>query len=247
MQMNCSRDGVSNLTLQRKIMTLSAVIWDLDGTIIDSAPDLAGTLNTLLQAHRRPPLSEADVRGMIGNGVARLIERGFAESRAIESEDELRHLVAQFMSDYNARATVLTRIYPGARVALREFLNAGILQAICTNKPEAISRTILKDLDLDQYFEIVVGGDTLEHRKPHPLPLRSCLQALGANTESALMIGDSAVDVATARALSMTVGIVTHGYARQPVETLGADFLISDLARLSTQVDQMLRISQASA
>jgi phosphoglycolate phosphatase len=142
----------------------------------------------------------------------------------------------EFMSIYCARATQLTRTYPGVRHALTAFRDAGVPQAVCTNKPEAVSRTILEDLGLGEFFEIVIGGDTLEHRKPHPLPLQYCLDALDANASASLLVGDSPVDVATARAVELTVGIVDHGYARQPVETLGADFLINDLAGLPETV-----------
>jgi phosphoglycolate phosphatase len=169
---------------------------------------------------------------MIGNGVAKLIERGFAESGTQVGEMEMQSLQPEFMSIYCARATQLSRLYPGAERAIQAFHESGVAQAVCTNKPELVSRAILDDMNLAQYFEIVVGGDTLEHRKPHPSPLQSCLDVLGSNVDSALMIGDSAVDVETAQALGMMVGVVTHGYARQPVETLGANFLISNLATL---------------
>ena len=210
----------------------AAIVWDLDGTIIDSAPDLAAALNSLLAEHGKAPISEAKVRQMIGNGVAKLIERGFAENAVLVGTTELQSLQPRFMSIYTPRASRLSMLYPGAESAIQVFHDAGVAQAICTNKPESVSREILNDMNLAQYFEFVVGGDSLEHRKPHPLPLQACLNALGTHVESSLMIGDSAVDVDTARAVGMTVGLVTHGYARQSVETLGADFLISDLATL---------------
>lgn len=210
----------------------AAIVWDLDGTLIDSAPDIAGALNTLLQEHERLPLEVASVRRMIGNGVPKLIERGFEASGRELQEDEPRELVPRFMAIYSKRATQLTRPYAGARIALQVFQDAGVSQAICTNKPEAISRKILQDLNLDKYFKIVVGGDTFERCKPHPLPLQSCLDALGSSIDGTVMIGDSVVDVATARAVGINIGIVTHGYSRQPVDTLNADFLITDLATL---------------
>ena len=224
----------------------AAIVWDLDGTIIDSAPDLGGALNTLLQNHGKPPVDETRVRSMIGNGVAKLIERGFAESDSRVGEIELQSLQPEFMSIYCARATQLSRLYPGAESAIKAFHESGVAQAVCTNKPESVSRAILEDMNLAQYFEIVVGGDTLEQRKPHPLPLRSCLDVLGSDVDSTLMIGDSAVDVETAKAIGMMVGIVTHGYARQPVETLGADFLISNLATLPDELDLETQTERAA-
>ncbi len=245
MPMHCSPDGAKSLMLRHKadamVSSPAAIVWDLDGTIVDSAPDIAGALNTLLQNHGKPTISDTNVRNMIGNGVVKLIERGFAESGSIVGATELRSLQPEFMAIYAARATRLSQVYPGARNALQAFQNSGVLQVVCTNKPEDISCSILSDLNLDQYFEFVIGGDTLAHRKPHPLPLQSCLDLLGTNVDSTLMIGDSAIDVETARAVGMMVGLVTHGYAHHPVETLGADFLIPDLATLPKDVVQQGR------
>ena len=241
MRMPCTPDGVKSSMSPRNLHGKSgsypaAIVWDLDGTIVDSAPDLAAALNSLLAEHGKEPICEANVRQMIGNGVAKLIERGFAENGVIVGTTELQALQPRFMSIYTPRASQLSVLYPGAESAIQAFHDAGVAQAICTNKPESVSREILNDMNLAQYFELVVGGDSLQHRKPHPLPLQACLSALGTNVESTLMIGDSAVDIDIARAVGMTVGLVTHGYARQPVETLGADFLISDLATLPDEL-----------
>jgi phosphoglycolate phosphatase len=211
---------------------LDAIVWDLDGTLIDSAPDLAAALNTLLQEYSLPALPVTAVRKMIGNGVAKLIERGFHAHGKILVAAQMKSLLPQFMKIYSSCATELTRLYPGARDALQEFRDKGFRQAMCTNKPERVSRLILDELALSEFFEIVVGGDTTPHKKPHALPLQMCLDALRTERCRCLLIGDSAVDVATARAAGIAVGIVTHGYARTPVSTLGADFLISDLSSL---------------
>jgi len=241
MRMPCTPDGVKSSMSRRNLHGKSgsypaAVVWDLDGTIIDSAPDLAAALNSLLEEHGKTPICEAKVRQMIGNGVAKLIERGFAASGDIVESIELQSLQARFMSIYAPRASQLSELYPGAGSAIQTFHDSGVAQAICTNKPESISREILNDMKLARYFKFVVGGDSLQHRKPHPLPLQACLNALGTSVDSTLMIGDSAVDADTARAIGMTIGLFTHGYARQPVETLGADFLISSLATLPNEL-----------
>ena len=213
-----------------------AIVWDLDGTLIDSAPDLAGALNTLLREHSLPQLGAETVRRMIGNGVAKLIERGFRAVGQTLSGAEIETLQPRFMQIYSGHATDLTRLYPGARQALQGFYEHGIRQAICTNKPERVSHAILESLGLSYFFDIVVGGDTAAHRKPHTLPLRMCLDALSTDKNKSLMVGDSSIDVATAKGVGMPVGIVTHGYSREPVETLGADFLISDLSSLPYEV-----------
>ena len=115
---------------------------------------------------------------------------------------------------------------------MQAFHDDGVSQGICTNKPEGITRQILEEFSIARYFACVVGGDTTHGKKPDPLPLRECLGGLRAVPRDSLLIGDSAVDVATAKAVPMPVGIVRHGYARAPVETLGADFLVCRLADL---------------
>jgi len=214
----------------------AAVIWDLDGTLIDSAPDLTTALNVLLRENNRAALKTVAVRAMIGDGVGKLVERGFHATGKAVGVSSLPFLVDRFMRIYRIRATHETRLYPGAHDALQRFQDASIRQAICTNKPEAVTRQILDALSIAGYFDAVVGGDTTSRKKPDPLPLRDCLQALAVGTADALMIGDTAVDVATARAVNMQVGIVTHGYARHPVQTLGADFLIENLSTLFADV-----------
>lgn len=214
----------------------SAVIWDLDGTLIDSAPDLATALNSLLRENSRAALHTDIVRTMIGDGVGKLVERGFAATGTSVRTINVPGLVDRFMQIYELCATDKTRLYEGAEEALKIFHDAGLRQAICTNKPEAVTRQILECLSIARYFDAVIGGDTTAKKKPDPLPLRDCLQALGVNAVDAILIGDSAVDVATARAVDMQVGIVSHGYAREPVDTLGADFIIDDLRTLPIYV-----------
>ena len=214
----------------------TAVIWDLDGTLIDSAPDLATALNVLLRENNRPALHTDIVRTMIGDGVGKLVERGFAATGKAICSPNIPGLTDRFMKIYEIRATDKTRLYEGAEEALQIFHDAGIRQAICTNKPEAVARQILEGLGIAELFDAVVGGDTTDRKKPDPLPLRDCLQALGVNAMDAILIGDSAVDVATARAVNVQVGIVSHGYARDPVSTIGADFIIDDLRTLPIYV-----------
>jgi phosphoglycolate phosphatase len=144
----------------------AAIIWDLDGTLIDSAPDLAQALNKLLREHGHAALEEDQVRTMIGNGVAKLVERGFAAAEERLQSDRLQDLVTRFLLIYTAAATDKTRLYPGVRETLRVFADAGVQQGICTNKPEAISKQILADLSIAGYFSAVVGGDTAAEKKP---------------------------------------------------------------------------------
>ncbi len=217
----------------------AAIIWDLDGTLIDSAADLAQTLNTLLREHGCAGLEEHQVRTMIGDGVAKLIELGFRAAGVTICGPQLQNMIPRFMLLYSVRATNKTRLYPGARSVLQHFSDSGVRQGICTNKPEDITRQILSNLSVSDHFDIVVGGDTVAAKKPDPLPLRSCLEALDVKPRKCVMIGDSAVDVATARAINMPVGVVSYGYARRAARTLGADFVIDKLSSLPASIGEL--------
>lgn len=226
---------------------LSGVVWDLDGTLVDSAADIARTLNELLHECDEPPLDDTVVRGMIGDGVSRLVRRGFAQHGSRLDDAELREHVNRFMRLYERNATASTRLFPGALEALREFSSAGLPQAICTNKPEAITRQILADLDVADYFRAVVGGDTVPFKKPAPEPLLAAMAGIGVEPMRALLIGDSEIDVAAARSAGTRVAILAHGYSRVPAGELGADMYIEELADLATIVLRLSEHQPASA
>ncbi len=210
----------------------AAVIWDLDGTLIDSAPDICRALNAVLAESGLAALDEAPVRAMIGDGALKLVERGFTAAGVNLDEGSLKDKLDNFMQHYATDPSGRTELFPGAMAALDALSSAGCLQAICTNKPEEISRAVLRDFGIEGHFGAIVGGDSTSRRKPDPLPLSTCLHTIGVSASRAVMIGDSAVDSATARALAMPVGLVTHGYARTDVTTIDADFLVDDLSTL---------------
>ena len=207
-----------------------AIVWDLDGTLIDSAPDLCRALNAVLVESNCEALAVESVRTMIGNGVAKLVERGFNAAGRNPTDEELDAIVLKFMSHYSADPTAHTRMYPGVAEALETLAAASVKQGLCTNKPEAVTRLILQQLGIDQYFLAVVGGDTTYARKPDPEPLRYCIDAMGATASDTVMIGDSAVDAGTARSLRVSIGLVAHGYRDTDVANIKADFLIEDIA-----------------
>ena len=207
----------------------AAVVWDLDGTLVDSAPDIAAALNSLLEENGLQPLDEQRVRRMIGNGVAALIQRGFAEHGYDRDEIPIKTLQSRFMEIYETCAVDRTRLFPGVIEALQGFAEAGVPQAVCTNKPQGIAEQVLSGLGIADYFRLVIGGDTLPRRKPDPMPLRVAISGLDAQPGGTLMIGDSEVDMAAARAAGARVALVPFGYSRSPVTTLGADFIICNL------------------
>lgn len=210
----------------------AAIVWDLDGTLIESAPDLAAALNTLLNENGQHGHAIDRVRPMIGGGVARLIERGFLAAGAPLAADDCETLVPRFMQLYTARATDSTHLVPHAREVLMQFYHAGLRQGVCTNKPLAVTRVILDALDISGFFGSVVGGDSTPHKKPHPLPLQTCLKELGVGPGEALMVGDSGADVGAAQAAGVTVALVPDGYTGVPADSLGADLVLEDLSRL---------------
>lgn len=210
----------------------AAVVWDLDGTLAESAPDLATALNGLLIEAGLPPHPVDKVRLMIGHGVAVLIERGFRGAGRNLTEAERDALVPGFMERYTACATDFTRLVPGARYALERLARAGVRQGLCTNKPEAVTRQITDALGVTGYFGSIIGGDSTAGRKPDPLPLRTCLERLGVAPDQAVMVGDSAADVGAARAAGVFVVIVPDGYSGEPAENLGADLVIPSIAEV---------------
>jgi len=215
---------------------LEAVVWDLDGTLVDSAPDLATALNTVLDMRGFASHSLDTVRTMIGNGVPKLVERGFNAIGMRLDNEQLNQLVPLFVKEYTACATDRTRPYPYVVEVLELVREMNIPMGVCTNKPEALSRQILEGLGLAGYFNSVIGGDSTSTRKPDPLPLLTCLQELVANPQASLMIGDSAIDVNAALAADVTVAAVPWGYRSVPVEKLGADFILKDLSILPEMI-----------
>jgi phosphoglycolate phosphatase len=207
------------------------IVFDLDGTLVDSAPDLHAAANPMLAELGRPPLSLAQVTGFIGNGVPKLVERCLEATGGVGA----RHAeaVARFRHHYDAAPAELTRPFAGARAAVEDLRQAGCPLGICTNKPEAPARKLLNLLGMDGLFDTVVGGDTLPSQKPDPAPLRRAIEALGGAPASAIFVGDSEVDALTAARAGVAFALFTRGYRRTPVERLGAAVAFEDFAELS--------------
>lgn len=220
-------------------MSRLAVIFDLDGTLIDSAPDLTAALNRVLADHGRGPLSLAQVQKMVGEGMPILVERAFAEVGMVVSEAELAAETARYRALYEANSTVHTRPYPGA-VDILEVLRAqDMALGLCTNKPHHAALTVLERLGLAAYFDGVRGGDVVAHRKPDGRHLLEVIEAIGADRENAVYVGDSETDLAAARDAGVPAILVDFGYSRTPVAELGADAVISDFAELQAALEHV--------
>lgn len=186
-------------------------VFDLDGTLVDSAPDIHAALDRLMARRRLPGFARAEVVGMIGDGVRVLLERAHAARGITLDEASFDH----FMADYEANAAVLTQPFAGIPELLGALGDAGWRLAVCTNKPEAAARVLLSGLGLDRHFTALGGGDSFPMRKPDPGHLRATLAAAGAAPEQAVMIGDHANDMLAARGAGVRAIFAGWGYGPQ--------------------------------
>ena len=207
-----------------------AVVFDLDGTLIDSAPDIAHALNCAAERRSIEPFPLDQVKEMIGGGVPQLVGRAL-RARGLPG-DGLMPLVEEFIALYRENLTTNTTIYEGGRELLAQLHGEGRRLGICTNKNHELTVGILQQLDLLKYFGSVLGEREGQPRKPDPAPLLEVVAELGASPQNALMAGDSEADVACARAAKMPVLVVDFGYSRIAPEALGADAVISRLSDL---------------
>jgi phosphoglycolate phosphatase len=212
------------------------LIFDLDGTLVDSAPDLATALNGLLAELGRPPLAETTVRSMVGDGAGALVQRGLAASGLAVADQP--SALKRFLALYRDCLIDQTRAYPEVEAVLERLQGEGHKLGICTNKPYDPTQRILKALKLDHFFGMVIGGDSLPKRKPDPEPLLAAIAGLGGTTSTAVMIGDSANDVLCARAAAVTAILIPSDYGNPAKD---ADL---KLARFSDLPEAIARLPQ---
>ena len=220
-------------------MKQTALLFDLDGTLVDSVPDLATAANRMLSELGRAPLSEAEIATMVGDGVAKLVERALAARQA--SGAPLAPAVARYTELYQASPTALTRPYPGVPRVLSELREAGVALAVCTNKPEHATRLVLDGLDLARFFSVVVGGDSLAARKPDPAPLTLALGRLGVPAGAAVMVGDHRNDMLAARGAGVAGIFARYGYGFASLGELRPQAMIGSFAELPQAFRAVLR------
>jgi phosphoglycolate phosphatase len=207
-----------------------AVVFDLDGTLIDSAPDIAHALNTALGMRGLPPFSVNEVKAMIGGGVPKLAERALL-ARGV-SRLGLLPFAADFVQYYRANLTTHTTLYEGAREVLDQLLAEGRRLGLCTNKREDLVIETLNQLDLAKYFSAVTGERFGRPRKPDPAPLLAVLAELGVTPEDAVMVGDSAADAGCAQAAGVASVMVSFGYGTAGAEPAAGDLQAASLKDL---------------
>lgn len=222
---------------------MTAIIFDLDGTLIDSVPDIHKAASEMLAETGHSALGIAKIGSFIGNGVPALITKIMQEID-LDHEDRARHAVLEecFMRHYTAAPAVLSKPFDNVRATLDYFLATGFRLAVCTNKPEAIAKQILHDLNMDTYFAVVIGGDSLTVRKPDPAPLHAAIDQ--AYASAAIYVGDSEVDSETAQHADVPFILFTEGYRRASINEIQHQAAFSDFSQLPGLV-QMLR-EQAS-
>ena len=215
---------------------LRAVVFDLDGTLVDSAPDLHAAANLTLEEMGLDPMPLAQVRGFVGNGVAKLVERCLEAQKQPSKGAPLARAVERFKAHYAAAPAVLTRPYDGVEALLGSLTARGLLLGVCTNKPEGLTNAVLAGTGLDRHLRAVVGGDTASAMKPDPAPLHYCLRLLGAGVEETLYVGDSETDADTAAAAGMDFALWSGGYRKRPLALFEDCFVFHDFAALGRHV-----------
>jgi phosphoglycolate phosphatase len=218
----------------------AVIAFDLDGTLVDTAPDLIGALNVVLGEEGLPPLPVASARSLVGRGARFLIEHGFRAEGVTVPPERAEDLVERFVAIYLARIADESRPFPGCEAALDALTAEGAVLAVCTNKRTSLSLALLDALGMTWRFAAVVGPDRAPAAKPDRRHLEFAVAQAGGRVDRAVMVGDSATDVGAARAAGAPSVVVDFGYTEIPPADLGGDVLISDFSQLPAAVRQLL-------
>ena len=211
--------------------SVRAVLFDLDGTLIHSLPDLVAAVNRMLAGQGRAPLESEAVKAMVGDGADALVARAFAASGGLPGPD-VGPFLDGFLANYEPRSAETTVPWPGVVETLAELKRRGLTLAVCTNKPSRATAEVLASLDLARFFDLVVGADDAPALKPDPAHVTVILDRLGVSAAEAVMVGDSRNDVLAARQAGVRTVVLSFGYAHGPVAELGADMVIDHFGDL---------------
>ncbi len=214
---------------QNRGMTLSSdltLVFDLDGTLVDTAPDLLACLHTVMENAGITPVTGPHLRDLVGRGARALIVEGLHLSGVEGDEALVDRLLDRFLVLYERDIDKHSKPFDGVRALLDQAQGAGVKLGVCTNKREALSVELLRRLDMARYFPVVLGADSLPVHKPDPAHLTQVIARLGGNENRTVMVGDSITDIATAKAAGIPVIAVSFGYSMDPIRTLGADIVI---------------------
>jgi len=219
------------------------LIFDLDGTLVDSVPDLTDALNKVLHEHGYLPLTRGEVTPMVGDGVKELVTRAFAARGA--PPGLAAEVLPHYVKLYEANATNLSQLYPGVRETLTELRQRGYRTAVCTNKLQQATVAVLEGFGVTNLFDGIAGGDKYPVKKPNAGHLLNLVTELGGSADRAVMIGDSENDAGVARAASVPLLLLSYGYCRCDLETLGAVAILDNFAELPPAIERLGLIPSA--
>lgn len=217
-------------------MSQPIIIFDLDGTLVDTAPDLLDSLNHCLDAAGMTKVDPVALRHYVGHGGRVMIERAFEAQQKLLSPEQLDWLLGLFIEHYGANMPGHSALYEGAAQAMDDLAKAGYLLAVCTNKFEGLAVSLLTSLEQTSRFSAISGGDTFAFRKPDPRHLLETIRLAGGDPERAVMVGDSRTDIETAKAAGIPVIAVDFGYSDMPVATYDPSRIISHYRELKVEL-----------
>lgn len=217
------------------------VIFDLDGTLVETAPDLTATLNHILDREGLPTITEEKLRPMIGQGARKMVERGFESVGRTFQDGELDRLTSDFIDHYGQNISHSSFPYPSVTEQLERLLSLGAILGVCTNKREDLAKKLLADLRMDHYFSAVLGGDSLPVKKPDPAHIIETVTRAGGEADKAIMIGDSATDIRAAKAALIPVIAVTFGYTVPGFDGCTPDITIDHYDELPQAIASVIR------
>jgi phosphoglycolate phosphatase len=222
------------------VMVAATIVFDLDGTLVDTAPDLIATLNLILSREDLPAVPLDTARPMIGGGARFLIERGLAAAGRSMTREEVDRLVHDFIAYYAEHIADHSRPFPGTEAALDMLAAQGCRLTVCTNKLEWLSVRLLQTLGLGWRFAAICGADTFGVSKPNPVILHKTIIQAGGDPDRAVMVGDSRTDILTARAAGVPVVAVDFGYTETPVSELNPDRVINHFEKLPAALSELI-------
>ena len=209
------------------------VLFDLDGTLVDTLPDILAALNQVMVGEGLRVVHEEEGKAFIGGGAYNLIEQAFSAIGVDQDNQRIENAFQQFLISYEKDPTSRSKFYPGVKDFLRTLQLSGIKMGVCTNKPIGLTRKIVSEMAIEHYFgDAILGGDSLNIRKPNPEHVIRVINLMGMQTNNVIMVGDSETDVKAARGAGIPIVVVDYGYTSTPPDLLGGDALISSFHEL---------------
>lgn len=227
-----------------KDLTGWTLAFDLDGTLVETAPDLIATLNRLMTARGLPPAAVSDARVLVGRGAIALLKHGFERAGAVWDEVESPALLRAFLDDYLIHIADESCVYPGALAVLDELRARGAVLCVATNKPTHLAVALLEALGISDRFDTIFGPDSVTARKPDAAHIRETVLAAGGDPTRAIMVGDSITDLDAARATGVPCVLVTFGYSDPPAAELGGDVVIDHFDALPEALAMLMRVAE---